>query len=276
MKKYISIVLIIVVTLSLFAGCTKTEKQDGIVHNGKIPEGGLYVAGFVEFISNDDGITSYEITYENVRLEAGDKFPEKHPGGLEYYFYGDYAYQKDSDSWTVMLLDKNKEKYGEVIAIINNLPVTDISYTFANCTKLKEMPVLPSTITNMYRAFSGCESLTKIEALPKNVERLTYTFCSCTNLVEVCEIPEKVSDMEGTFSECFALKKVPNVPASVESLYSTFAFTQLEGELQVDANVSSYENCFFGMESHLTITGKCSEETKINLVNTSEGNVTYK
>ena len=80
--------------------------------------------------------------------------------------------------------------------------VTDMTYSFYNCTDLREMPQIPETIKNMCNTFSSCVNLKESKKIPNSVKKLQSTFMNCTNLTTVFNIPNEVIDMSDTFYAC--------------------------------------------------------------------------
>ena len=123
--------------------------------------------------------------------------------------------------------------------------VTNLDWTFFNCTELIKIDKLPSTIISMRYTFRGCASLTTIFDIPinvikldctfydcsslnyvksigNNVEVMRSTFFNCSSLVSIPQLPNTVYDMEQTFYGCISLTSVPNIPTCAKSMIRTF------------------------------------------------------
>lgn len=168
--------------------------------NGVIPEGCTYTHGYqvcdCENTNNLNssepcGICGYHFSGVATILTAGDNFPEV-PSQGDIYVEGDYEYcynleyyafwQKTTpspDGWGVRVLYKTKSTYGEIISEIAGQPVTNISYTFMDCTSLETAPTIPNTVEKMESTFSDCQSLTgtiEINANPNYSCEGCFTF----------------------------------------------------------------------------------------------------
>ena len=177
---------------------SETEEQinDELVLEGIIPEGCTYTL------------------HDGTVLTAGQSFPETCTAG-DYVAYGDYLYgyeciymgheenaEKDwhlwkdgfdsgdsglieSDAfgaWSVVVSDRTKTSYGEVVSKINGKPIKTLYATYYFCENMTEAPKIPSTITSMTASYYGCTSLTAAPVIPEGVERIMLTFRGCTLL----------------------------------------------------------------------------------------------
>ena len=144
--------------------------------------------------------------------------------------------------------------------------VTNIQATFNSCTLLETAPEIPNSVTNMRSTFAGCTSLITAPKIPNSVTNMQSTFNSCILLTAAPEIPNSVTNMRSTFAGCTSLKTGPAIiPSSVTNMISTFNnCTQLQGTIEINANLTEFENYHdcFGMASTangitLKITGNC-------------------
>lgn len=127
------------------------------------------------------------------------------------------------------------------------VPVTDMTYSFYNCTGLSEMPQIPETIENMCNTFSGCVNLKESKKIPNSVKNLQSTFMNCTNLTTVFNIPNEVVDMSSTFYACSKLASVPNLPNSVEKFDWTFHnCSNLKTISNIPNNITTLQGTFSG------------------------------
>ena len=86
--------------------------------------------------------------------------------------------------------------------------VTDMSFTFADCSSLVNAPEIPSGVTSMSSTFQGCSSLVTAPEIPSGVTSMSSTFVGCSSLVTAPGIPSGVTDMFCTFYGCSSLKEV--------------------------------------------------------------------
>lgn len=109
------------------------------------------------------------------------------------------------------------------------------------------------------------------------VVALSSTFENCTNLTIAPAIPPSTIKMVGTFRDCNNLTTAPVIPSNVINMTQTFMHCDnLTGNIEINANPTEYEGCFYGIEKPITIIGLCSDETKAALAATANnGNVTY-
>ena len=125
--------------------------------------------------------------------------------------------------------------------------VTNINWTFAG-TKLESVNYIPMNVKEMEGAFAICNSLLYANfEVPKYVEDLSSVFSQCENLKEADLIlGENVKNMKVTFYYCENLEKGPDIiPENVENLTQTFqGCVKLHGEMTIEANPTTYGNCF--------------------------------
>ena len=259
--------------------------------NGAIPEGAYYM--------NLNTGTFY--TEMPTTVNEGDMF-----------LYGDYLYSYSSTNtgWSVMIATEdlgittyipdficttvNQNSYGPILESINGKPVTDISYTFSQCSSLTTAPEIPSCVTNMHSTFNGCKSLTDLSGLviPNGVTDMTATFAYCTSLTIIPTIPNNVEKMWGTFLYCTSLTSVPQIPCNVINLGNTFTgCTSLTGTLAIQTNsinrlydegtadvtensIGTCGYCFEGVDmTNITLTGSASKDV-LNLLGSTGKNWT--
>ncbi|MBR6502361.1 MAG: sigma-70 family RNA polymerase sigma factor [Clostridia bacterium] len=174
----------------------KTSQDAELVLEGIIPEGCTYTL------------------YDGTVLTAGQSFPENCTAG-DHVAYGDYLYgyeciymgfEEDAETdwvlwkdafdsgdsgliesdafgaWSVMVNDRTKTSYGEVVSKINGKPIKTLYATYYFCENMTTAPKIPSTVTAMTASYYGCASLTTAPVIPSNVERMMITFRYCTAL----------------------------------------------------------------------------------------------
>ena len=189
----------------------------------------------------------------------------------DIYTYGNYKYTylTVSNGWKVEIntdvTDKNQTSYGTILESINGQPVTNMSYTFRECTSLTTAPEIPNSVTNMYMTFYGCTALTTATVIPNSVTNMYRTFQGCTNLTTAPEIPNSVTNMEGTFMNCTALTTAPDMSkaTSVTDMSSTFKnCTNLTTAPVIPNSVTSMHSTFSGCTA-LTTAPDMSKATSV-------------
>ena len=201
---------------------------------------------------------------------SGDSIPVPQTGD-EYetadYYYG-YTNLSNYDGWGVRIKNDSKTSYEPILESIGNKSIKNMFLTFAYCSNLTTMPVIPNGVTDLESAFEGCTSLTTAPTIPNGVTNMQGTFHGCTSLTTAPEIPNSVTGMNGTFYECTSLTTATAIPNSVTGLIQTFyGCTSLTGTITVNANPTDYYGCLYNT-GITNITGECSEATKTALMNT--------
>lgn len=175
--------------------------------------------------------------YENYRHDIKHVIFEEGvaPNNLSYYFYQCMYLQSVNcipDTVTNMSytfagnrnLDTKEDEYLYDLKEIPPLPsgLTNVNNTFLNCRGLEVAPVLPDGISSMQGTFMNCTSLVMVPNLPANLKNMSNAFNGCHNLSSIPEVPEGVTMMGGTFMMCFALESPTNIPSGVTVLNNTF------------------------------------------------------
>ena len=100
---------------------------------------------------------------------------------------------------------------------LNTEKVTDMSYMFNSCTKLKSLDVSnfnTAKVKNMIRMFSNCQALTSLNVTNFNTEKIpdmSYMFSACTQLtsLDVTNFNTvNVTNMSHMFGSCSALTTI--------------------------------------------------------------------
>lgn len=208
------------------------ENGGGNLSKNPIPDGGIYIIGI-----NTEG----ETVLEGGR---GDTFPKKPQTGDVYFQdIGErrfaYTYNRGGAYGTEWSVASASDAYSyddiEILTKIVGKPVTSMYKAFEN-QGLVAAPKIPSSITNMDEAFSGCQQLEKAPV-----------------------IPSSVTSMNGTFRNCWSLTTAPVIPSSVKDMTSTFEYCdRLTGVVEINANPTSYENCFSGTRERIALKGSSS------------------
>ena len=195
-------------------GGSQADKQDAIQvygqYNGtNLPEVASPIEGESQSTPRND-IVPENCTYtkkDGTVISANGNIPSTPTTG-DTYEEGDYVYtyNKGGDygtKWSVAIntkvTDKNKSSYGEILSEVAGQP-----------------------ITNMYRTFYGCSSLTTAPTIPSGVTSMNYTFYFCTSLVTAPTIPSSVTNMYCTFESCRSLTTAPTIPNNVTTMHYTF------------------------------------------------------
>jgi hypothetical protein len=225
--------------------------NDPLVHNGVIPEGGIYYVGSTSTTLGD--YTGYSEKYI-----AGNNFPETVING-DIYVYGDYEYRynyiydgyaifnypwienANINGWSARVLDKTKEYYGDILKTIANKDVTTLYKTFAECPNIVSSPQIPNTVTNLNNTFTG------------------------SGLTTAPIIPINVTSMDSTFRECQKLTTAPTIPENVTNINGLFAFSHnLTGSVEINANPTNYQGAFADLPNNdITITGSTTLKDEI-------------
>ena len=159
----------------------------------------------------------------------------------------------------------NTTSFVGAIAYDSTSDMTDMSYFFEQCTKLKEIPSFnTSKVTNMISMFSNCSNLTTIPQLDtSNVTNMGSMFSNCTSLASIPQLDtSKVTNMVYMFSSCSSLTTIPQLDTSkVTNMGSMFYnCTSLASIPQLDT--SKVTNMVYMFE-------RCTSLTSIKMKNMS-------
>ena len=253
--------------------------------NGIIPTGATYTPNGGAVLVGDGTNTFPDAPQTGNTYEEGD-YTYKYN---YWYNYADNAWVSatSQNGWGVRVKDISKTSYGEIVSEIVGKPITNIRFTFYDCKSLTTAPVIPNSVTNMYGTFSGCTSLTTAPIIPNSVTNMYGTFSGCTSLTTAPTIPNSVTNMWGTFKDCKSLTTAPTIPNSVTdmsytfydckslttapvipnsvtNMYGTFqGCTKLTGTIEVNANPTYYDYCFYGTVKPITLTGSSTKKSQL-------------
>ena len=126
---------------------------------------------------------------------------------------------------------------------VEGLDTTNCSqfiYAFYNCKSLKQISICVKTATNLSYAFSGCQSITKIEFVKSNdvsdetiyttdkVTNFSNAFYNCNKLTELSTLSiDNATNLTGMFDGCILLANIDikkwTLNAKVTALTNTFS-----------------------------------------------------
>lgn len=108
-----------------------------------------------------------------------------------------------------------------------------LGYTFQNCAALKIPPALPAA-EYAFRAFDGCYSLKQAPVIPLGVKNIYCMFLGCSNLAYPVSIPSSATNIFGLYEGCSAMTGemvVRAAPTTItDALKSTVGSITLYGD----------------------------------------------
>ena len=226
-------------------------------------QGHRYTCECVSFVVPEGGIYTMKTAVNGKSVyNAGEALPNHYtPRGNDTYEYGDYKYTYFKDNlrgmnWSVEVKDKTKTEYGEILSEIAGKPMTNMYRTFYECKSLTTAPAIPDSVTNMYGTFEYCESLTTAPIIPdgviniENIFRMCYSLKTYTGSLDSngdfskYVIPNSVKNMTMAFQCCKSLVAAPVIPENVTYMELTFwCCFSLKGTIEINANPTSYKAC---------------------------------
>ena len=201
------------------------ERNNGVIGigtDGKPVDMDLWLYSF-DTVTSGYGLNSKEV-FQNTEYNSNGKNTEtiRNPG-----YQGTETNGKDIIIPQYISVDGGK----------SYSPVTSLYRTFNNNTNITTMPVIPTTVTNMFATFENCTNLKEC-ILPNLVENINWCFTS-TSIEKIGKIPNTVVYMEGTFCRCNLLIEVDlTIPRNVVTLQMAF----YDCENLQKANLISGEN----------------------------------
>ncbi len=202
--------------------------------------------------------------------------------------YNDYMYVCNKnyvkDEWVVFNEDESKPQWGvqvlgtdyELVADMEDeifgVPVTMVTYTYANCLMLADAPKISTNAKDMSFAFSYCSSLKYAPRIPDGVKDMTNTFSGCSVMKTASVLPSGVKTLVKTFEKCSELVSPVKIPENVEDITCMFdGCKKMTGNLKIDSNkIEKYDSCFGGTDELIILSGKCEEE-KLRLYAATSG-----
>ena len=238
------------------------EYGEKVIHSAKIPTGGTYYRGVTNNTpGNYSGATQTFSSGQNIG-----------PGAItpqygDVYVYGDYEYRYNRTAtsdhywnssnnnlggWGVIVLNRSKVSYGQVLWEIADKPIISINFAFGDADNLARAPEVPPSVTSMYRAFNHCDEMLTAPKIPEGVTSTHGCFSDCYELREPSNIPStvrgtdgmsymfydcvamlyapksfptntSVTSMDRMFWDCQSIKSYPTIPNHITNLHSTFA-----------------------------------------------------
>jgi len=131
----------------------------------------------------------------------------------------------------VTILDNNAQylfKDCTALKSVSGLPssITNMKYAFYECTNLTSAPTIPSGVTNINSAFQN-SGLTSAPSIPSKVTDMAYAFSGCTKLVSAPSMTNAsaVTDMNNAFYGCTAMTSAPSLyyAAKLTNMQSAFS-----------------------------------------------------
>ncbi len=169
------------------------------------------------------------------------------------YYVHSFGPDKNLNGWCVTVIDRSRERYGEILASICSEPVKSMELCFYRCQNMTQAPEIPASVVTIQACFETCTSLLKTPVLPYGLTNISSAFNRTYALHTVEAIPATVKEMDWAFTGCI----------------------NLTGTIRIDANPEIMDGAFKGTEKQITLYGrsKCLSE----MAETSEGsNVTYR
>ena len=204
----------------------------GIGANGEVVNMDLWLYSF-DTVTNGYGLNSEEVFQNTEYNTNGTNTETIRTAG----YNGTETNGKD-----IIMPQYISEDGGETYS-----PVTSLYRTFNSNTNIETMPIIPTTVTNMFCTFDGCTNLKeciipnlvkdirwcwdntgieKIEEIPNSVIYMAGAFAGCNALEYInIEIPDKVKSLASTFMYCEKLEEANLIlPEGLENMYQTFYF----------------------------------------------------
>ena len=159
-----------------------------------------FAAGYVKLLAYRDAgviLETKEDVLEFIAEIWGTTWEEMEAQGMTEYDVWWYAmsereYEEGKfiipsvDGWNVMVKDKTKTSYGEILSEINGIPVVTMTNTFLGCENLQVVPNIPESVTYIGQsAFGNCISLETV-VIPAHITHIRPdAFEGCENLTSV-------------------------------------------------------------------------------------------
>ena len=164
--------------------------------------------------------------------------------------------------WGVQVLNTEYELVADMEDEIFGVPVTMVTYTYANCLRIADAPKISVNAKDMSFAFSYCSSLKYAPKMPNGVKNMTNTFSGCSAMKIASVLPTGVTTLVRTFEKCSELLSPVKIPENVEDITCMYdGCKKMAGNLKIDSNkIEKYDSCFGGTDELIILSGKCEEE----------------
>lgn len=156
---------------------------------------------------------------------------------------------------------------------LNNIYIptnaTNLSYTYYNCDSLEYCYLTDlSKIQNMSYTFANCDSfysldLSNSDASKNTLTNINHIAYNCPNLCYIyMQNVDGLKDMSYAFYNCTSLYEIyGTIPSSVTNMSYAFVNCALDYDymgsyIQINANPTSYTNCFKGAQDIAYLTGE--------------------
>ena len=196
-----------------------------------------------------------------------DKLEEENTSEKDMYYYA----SSNIDDYNNI-----EELPQEIIDDLTGAEVTDFTYAFNGCTKLKNIPESLAVTMNLGNvsasaAFSGCTNLISVPKINmSNVNNLNSIFSGCSNIEEAINLNAKNATAANyMFSTCTKLKKVSKINlANAKNIQYMFnECTSLTEVSELDTSSAEYMSEMFYKCSSLV---NAPELNMSNVVDTRE------
>lgn len=248
----------------------------GIGTNGEVVNMDLWLYSF-DTVTNGYGLNSKEVFQNTEYNTNGTNTEAIRTSG----YNGTETNGKD-----IIIPQYISEDGGETYS-----PVTSLYRTFNSNTNIETMPIIPTTVTNMFSTFENCSNLKecsmpssvenikwcwggsgieKIKEIPNSVIYMTGAFAKC-NLLEYAnlKIPDKVKSLENTFTNCEKLEEANLIlPEGLENMNKTFYYCTnfKKGPDVIPASVTNMLQTFQGdtkLTGEMTIKASPTEYSNV-------------
>ena len=220
-------------------------------------------------------------THDGVEYAAGSKISfnatkgDSLSNGEYYYTYGrvlfqpvpntndteEYWYEEDVNGWNVTVLDRTKTEYGPLLEDLPGEKLSNLWYTFANCTNLVKAPKIPTSVYFLERAFMNCKSLETVPNLHEGIIYMFGTFSHCTSLFKAPALPETAENVTEIFAYCTSLKEATPFPKNVKSISLAYQSTAINAAPEIPDGVLYADQAFY--DTPITQAVKIPESVKI-------------
>ncbi len=165
--------------------------------------------------------------------------------------------------WGVQILSTEYELAADMEDEIFGVPVTMVTYTYADCLQIADAPKISVNAKDMSFAFSGCASLKYAPRIPNGVTNMTNSFSGCSQMKTASVLPTGVKTLIRTFEKCSELVSPVKIPENVTDITSMYDGCKiLAGSLKIDSTkIEKYDSCFGGTNELIILSGKCAEES---------------